>query len=178
MKSLSLVLIASSALFVGSSFSRPAEIKYTNQTIDMGMVVNDLDASVKFYTDVLGFKEISGFSVPKETATDAGLTDGLGLEIKVLTLGDEKSATKLKLMTTSAKSKSAEHSFIHSQLGVSYITLHIADTTAAMDRLKANSVKPIAKGPVELPESLAKGVYLTVVRDPDGNLVELVGPKK
>ncbi len=177
MKSLSL-FIACSVMFVGASFNRPAEIEFTNQTIDMGMVVSDLDASVKFYTEVLGFKEAGGFSVPKETATDAGLTDGLGLEIKVLALGDEKTATKLKLMTPKAKSKGADHAFIHSQLGVSYITLHVADTGAVMKKLEAYSVKPIAKGPVELPESLAKGVYLTVVRDPDGNLVELVGPKE
>jgi hypothetical protein len=40
-------------------------------------------------------------------------------------------------------------------------------------------VKPIAKSPVLLPESLVPGkMYLTVVRDPDGNLVELIGPKK
>ena len=178
MKSLSLLFIACSVMFIGASFTRPAEIEFTNQTIDLGMVVSDLDASVKFYTEVLGFKEAGGFSVPKETATDAGLTDGLGLEIKVLALGDEKTATKLKLMTPKAKSKMADHAFIHSQLGVSYITLHVADTAAVMTRLAANSVKPIAKSPVELPESLAKGVYLTVVRDPDGNLVELVGPQK
>ena len=46
-----------------------------------------------------------------------------------------------------------------------------------MARLKKAGVKTAAKSPVELPKSLAAGVFLTVVKDPDGNIVELVGPK-
>jgi catechol 2,3-dioxygenase-like lactoylglutathione lyase family enzyme len=63
-------------------------------------------------------------------------------------------------------------------LGFSYLTIVVNDTNAALARLKKAGVKPIAKTPVELPKNLAPGVFLTVVRDPDGNLVELVGPKK
>jgi hypothetical protein len=46
-----------------------------------------------------------------------------------------------------------------------------------LKRLEKAGVKPLAKGPVALPEPLPQGIYLTVVRDPDGNIVELVGPK-
>ena len=49
---------------------------------------------------------------------------------------------------------------------------------AALKRLDKAGVKPVAKGPVPLPAGLPQGVFLTVVQDPDGNLVELVGPKK
>ena len=49
---------------------------------------------------------------------------------------------------------------------------------AATKRLEANGVKPLAKGPVPLPEGFPEGVFLTVVKDPDGNFVELVGPSK
>ena len=48
---------------------------------------------------------------------------------------------------------------------------------AAARRLKKAGVKPIAKGPVTLPKNLNPEWSLTIVRDPDGNLVELVGPK-
>jgi catechol 2,3-dioxygenase-like lactoylglutathione lyase family enzyme len=67
--------------------------------------------------------------------------------------------------------------FIHSQRGYSYITIEINDTNAALKRLEKAGVKPLAKGPVALPKPLPQGIYLTVVRDPDGNIVELVGPK-
>ena len=46
-----------------------------------------------------------------------------------------------------------------------------------MARLEKAGVKPLAKGPVALRSPLPEGVFLSVVRDPDGNLVELVGPK-
>jgi len=46
-------------------------------------------------------------------------------------------------------------------------------------RLAKLGVKPLAKSPVALPASLAPaGMHLTCVRDPDGNLVELIGPRK
>ena len=55
----------------------------------------------------------------------------------------------------------------------------VADTKAALDRLAKNDVKPIAKGPVSLPESLApQTIFLTCVRDPDGNILELLGPSE
>ena len=46
----------------------------------------------------------------------------------------------------------------------------------SLERLKKMSVKPLAKGPVPLPKGFPEGVFLTVVKDPDGNFVELVGP--
>ena len=38
-------------------------------------------------------------------------------------------------------------------------------------------MKPLAKTPVLIGEDPA-GAYLTLVRDPDGNLIELIGPRK
>jgi lactoylglutathione lyase len=162
-----------------STFARAEEeSEFARATVDLGVVVSDIDASVKFYTEVIGFKEAGGFKVPGGFGKDAGLTAGTDLEIKILSLGDEESATKLKLMQLpGVKSKVSDNTHIHSQLGYSYITVFVTDTNAAMARLKKAGIKPLAKGPVELPKPLPQGVFLTVVRDPDGNLVELVGPK-
>ncbi len=173
------------ALFVTTSFvaATPrlclAEGEFARTTIDLGVVVSDVDKAVEFYTKAIGFTEVKGFKVSAKLAADGGLTNRQPLDIRVLVLGEEDSATKLKLMAVpGVDSKKSDNSFIHSQLGYSYLTIFIGDTNAAMARLKKAGVKPIAKGPVELPENLAPGVFLTVVRDPDGNVVELVGPKK
>jgi len=155
------------------------ESEFSRTVIDMGVVVSDVDAAVKFYTEAIGFKEVSGFEVPAGFAKNAGLTDKKPLSIRVLQLAAGEDATKLKLMQLpSVDSKTSDNRFIHSQLGVSYITIFVQDTNRALERLKRSGVKPVAKGPVELPEPLPQGVFLTVVRDPDGNLIELVGPKK
>jgi predicted enzyme related to lactoylglutathione lyase len=44
---------------------------------------------------------------------------------------------------------------------------------AAVARAAKAGASPIAKCPYLLPS----GQYLTIYRDPDGNMVELVGPK-
>jgi lactoylglutathione lyase len=164
--------------FVGAS-AGAAESEFSSTTIDLGVVTTDVAKSVKFYTEAIGFKEVKGFSVEADYAKEVGLTDGHRLDIRVLVLGDDPKATKLKLMSlpgVTSKRKDQQH--IHSTLGYSYITVHITDTTAALERLKKAGVKPIAKTPLPVPKEIAEGIYLTIVRDPDGNFVELVGPKK
>jgi len=153
---------------------------FTRTTIDVGTVVTDLEASVRFYTEGVGFREERGFDVPATVASDAGLTDGKPLSVRVLVLGEGDSATKLKLMQVRNTSpRTGDSEFIHSHTGFRYLTIFVSDTDAALARLAKLGVQPLAKGPVDLPTSLAPaGVHLTCVRDPDGNIVELIGPRK
>lgn len=154
--------------------------EFTQPTIDIGCFVSDPEASAKFYTEALGFTEVRPFSVPGDFCKEAGLTDGAALEnIRVFVLGDGPGATKLKLSSVPGhNAKTGDTTFVSSQYGFRYLTLHINDTNAALARLQSAGIKPLAHGPAALPKSLAEGVYLTCVRDPDGNIIELVGPKK
>lgn len=160
---------------------KKSDSAFARSTMDLGVVVSDVDKAVAFYTKAIGFTEVEGFSVPGKFCKDAGLTNGKPLTIRVLVLNKgEDTATKLKLMTVpGVKTKKSDNKFIHSQAGFSYLTIFIKDTEAALARLKKAGVKPIAKGPARLPKDLSPDpVFLTVVRDPDGNLIELVGPGK
>jgi lactoylglutathione lyase len=185
MKKLSLILLAFSTFVATVLLTRAftlAEDKKTAQsfsrnTIDLGMVVTDVDKSAAFYKEAIGFQELKGFSVAGDFCADAGLTDGKGLDIRVLALADTEAATKLKLMTVPGTKKSDNH-YINSQIGFRYITLFVTDMNATLARLDKAGVKPLAKSPVPLPKGFPEGVYLTCVRDPDGNIVELVGPRK
>jgi len=170
-----------SGIAATSLFCFAAEtVTFTSSTIDIGMVVQDLEKSVSFYKDVIGFHEIAGFEVPSSLANDAGLTDDKSLSIRVLVLGDGPEATKLKLMRVAETSpRQGDNEFIHSHNGFRYLTIMVADTDTALARLAKNDVKPIANGPVSLPKSLApKSIFLTCVRDPDGNIIELLGPSE
>lgn len=172
-----LALIASGLSVTATSANAQEALART--TIDLGCVVSDVDAAVKFYTGAIGFKEIKGFDVAADLGTRAGLTDRQPLSVHVLVLGEDETATKLKLMELpGVKSKSSDNTTIHAQLGFSYLTIYVTDMDAAVARLNKAGVKILAEGPVALPATLAEGVYLAVVRDPDGNLIELVGPKK
>ena len=170
------VLLAAVSVIAGAMVmaqEKEKESNFSKPTIDLGCVVSDIDASIKFYTEVVGFEVTGSFSVTPELANNAGLTDKK-LDVKVLTLGKGPGATQLKLMQVEGESAKANNDHINSTLGFSYITIFVKSTDAAMDRLTKTGVKPIAKGPVELPGG---EMALTVIRDPDGNLVELVGPK-
>jgi catechol 2,3-dioxygenase-like lactoylglutathione lyase family enzyme len=169
--------LLAASIAVVSVAAEPAT--FSRATIDLGTVVSDLDASVRFYTEGIGFRELKGFDVPASLAADAGLTDAKPLSIRVLVLGEGDDATKLKLMQVAGTTpKGGDNDFIHSHTGFRYLTIFVADTDAAVARLAKLGVKPIAKSPVTLPASLAPGMHLTCVRDPDGNIVELVGPRK
>ncbi|MGI9240139.1 MAG: VOC family protein [Verrucomicrobiales bacterium] len=152
--------------------------EFGTTTIHIGCVVSDIEKSVKFYTEAIGFTEVTGFAVPADFAKESGLTDSKKLDIRVLVLGEGEGATQLKLMQIKGGgNKKPDHTHIDSTLGLSYITVIVKSSDDALARLAKAGVKPIANGPATLPESLNPALALTIVRDPDGNFVELVGPK-
>ncbi|MFM7033903.1 MAG: VOC family protein [Planctomycetia bacterium] len=150
---------------------------FARTTIDLGMVVSDLEKSARFYTDVVGFTEVPGFSVPGPVATDAGLTDGLSLTVRAFVLGDGPEATKIKLMQLADPAqRTGDNQFIHSHTGFRYLTIIVKDMKASVARLEKAGVKPLMKSPVDIPETTAPGgLKLTCFRDPDGNIIEFVG---
>jgi len=177
-------------------------IGFASPIVDLGIFVSDLDKSVAFYTQAIGFKEVVGFSVPPDIAGDSGLTDSKGLDISVLKLDLDEThpSTDLKLMQIpDVKTTELGKRFIHSHYGYAYISLFVTDMASHLVRLKEAGVKPLAKSPVTLPLEMGIGiilrpqvkwdpedatsfpeppenVFLTVVKDPDGNFIELVGP--
>ena len=76
-------------------------------------------------------------------------------------------------MQVKGESKKSDQSYINSTLGFSYLTIFVKSTDVALERLKKAGVKPIAKGPATLPANLDPKLSLTIVRDPDGNVIEL-----
>jgi len=165
------------AIIASLGLAAEPTVAFPRTTIDVGMVVSDIDAAVAFYTQGIGFKQLEGFQVNAELAKAAGLTDNKALDVRVLVLGDDKAATKLKLMQIAETSpRSGDTDFIHSHTGLRYLTIIVADTSVLLRRLKQFGVEPLAQSPVTLPEKLVPGMSLTCVKDPDGNIVELIGP--
>ncbi len=163
------------AIMTGCAATGTAPKRFTTDTISFGIVVSNIDKALVFYKDAVGLTEVGGFDVPAEMARDAGLSNNKPFHVHVLKTTDVPEATQVKLMqfldTPGAR---PDNSFIHSTYGVRYLTIRVADIDAAMARAAKAGVKPIAKGPYRL----ASGQFLAIVRDPDGNMVELIGPKR
>ena len=164
-----------SALLAGAAGTDGTKGDFPKTTIDVGIVVSNVEKAAQFYKNAIGFTELSGFDVSKEMAGDTGLSDYQAFSVRVLVLGDEPNATRIKIMEfPEAPGKKVDNKFIHSSLGLSYLTISVSDMTVALERaVKAGAA------PVKEPCQLGTGnYYLTLVKDPDGNIIELLGPKK
>lgn len=161
----------------GAVAAEPAQ--FSKSGIDVGMVCKDVEKSVAFYKNAIGLTERKGFEAKGEFTKSIGLTEGYGIKVSVLSAGDDPKGAILKLMQIpEGKPADGKNEFLHSQLGFRYLTLGVPDITAAAERIKAAGVTTVANTPKQIPGDLGSGVYIIVVRDPDGNFVELVGPKK
>jgi len=150
-----------------NSFSKP--------TIDIGIVARDVEKSAKFYTETIGLKEIEGFSAPAELGKKIGLVDSHPINVRVFVTDEIEGATRIKLMSfPDAMGKLPDRSYIHSTIGINYLTLFVDDMDQALARLKKAEAKLLGETPV----SLGGKTQLVVVRDPDGNFIELIGPTK
>jgi catechol 2,3-dioxygenase-like lactoylglutathione lyase family enzyme len=165
-------IVGGCIIMAGAKQTGP-KAEFSRTTIDLGMVVSDVEKTAKFYGEVLGFKELSGFDVAAQMATNTGLTDNRPFKVRVFVLGDEPAATRLKIMTIpGAGLKKVDNQYIGSSLGFRYLTINVADLTRTLARLKQNGVAP-----VKAPYQLGGNSYLVLVKDPDGNTVELIGPR-
>ena len=166
-----------SFLLLFTSFLASAN-NFSSQTIDLGVVVSDIEKSLSFYKEVVGFSEADGFEVKGDFPKQVGLTDGTPLKIHVLTLGEDEKATKLKLMEVSSSkpARVVKQPYIHTLTGFSYLTIFVNDVDLVLTNAKRKGYKPYAKSPQTLPEGLPQYICLLMLKDPDGNFVEIVGP--
>ncbi|MCG6923925.1 MAG: VOC family protein [Acidobacteria bacterium] len=152
-----------------------ADETFTGGAIHMGVVTKDLDASVAFYTDVIGMKKAGGFEVDAAFGKTSGLTRGLPLSVTVLKLRDSPDASQFKLMSFEKDAQTPKSQHIEDALGIQYITLMVTDLTPLVARLEKAGVPLLGETPVPLGDS---GNSFVLVQDPDGTFIELIGPMK
>lgn len=172
-----LVLCAAMAGFAQDAQSPSAESGYSSPRVDFGIVVSDIKKAKEFYGQALGLKEVRSFTAPGDFAKSVGLTNQLPFMVHVMQIGEDPNATQVKLMEfEGTRPRRQDLAYIHSTYGISYLTFYVADLQSALDRAAQHGVKPIAEGPKAIGEEIAPGMGLALIRDPDGNFIELVGP--
>lgn len=146
---------------------------FSSKTIQIGMVVSNLDQSLYFYKDIIGMVQVdqARFDVDADFGKKTGLTEDLPIHVEVLKLGVGAEATQLKLMTFGDRAKKQENEFIHTQTGVQYLTFSVANLAPIIERLKQNNIPLLGETPTPVGEN-----HFVVVKDPDGTFVELIGP--
>lgn len=170
------VMLLQAGCAAGESSARSSSENFSRATVDFGLIVSDLDRAVAFYRDGLGFTGRPGHQVPAEMGGDSGLTNYLPFQAMVMTLGDAPTATRVKIIAIpEAQPAPRDTSFSHSTLGIGFLTINVHDIDAAVARAQRAGGELLAEGIISLPAHFPEGLHIACVRDPDGNIIELVG---
>ncbi len=173
MKNLFTLLLIAVFAISATAQNSTTESEFSNPTYFVGSVVVDLDASIDFYTNVIGMTKTGGFSVPVEKAKELGLSDKYTLDVAVLKLENSDKANEWKLMSLRKKPGHKKPKYIHDDTGMQYITIFVKHLNPIIKRVKQHNVK-ILSG---VPSQLGENKYFILVQDPDGTFIELIGPK-
>ena len=155
------------------AFFAMAQSNFSKSAIGVGLVVEDLEKSIDFYTNVIGMVKTGEFSVSKEKCTELGLTDSYQLDVTILKLEDSEEASEWKLMSLGTKAKHPKQKFMSDDTGMQYITLMVNHLQPILDRVDKHGIEILSSKP----SMLGNNRYFILIQDPDGTFIELIGPK-
>jgi catechol 2,3-dioxygenase-like lactoylglutathione lyase family enzyme len=128
-------------------------MEVSKDSIDLGIVVSDEKAALKFYRDGLGLEEVG------EVALPGG---------KMYRLKCGTAVIKLLKLDVVPQSRPAAGGPM-AALGLRYFTISVPDIHALMAQLDAKGLKPLMKVTEFRP-----GITIAMMADPDGNTVEFL----
>ncbi|NJO69144.1 MAG: VOC family protein [Bacteroidetes bacterium] len=160
-------------LFLLQSCSDRPSNEFARSGIAVGVIVDDLEKSLDFYTKVIGMMKVREFVVDSVKARRMGLGNGESFEIKVLKLIDSEDASEWKLMSFGKKSDTSKQEFLPQANGFRYVTIFVKNMTPVLERIHRHGVKTLGESPLMLDETR----MFVLIRDLDGNFIELIGPK-
>ncbi len=150
-----------------------AQSEFSSPTIGIGMVVEDLEKSVEFYTNIVGMTKTSEFSVPVEKSRELGLTKSYQLDVTVLKLENSDRSNEWKLMSFGTKAKHPKQKYISDDTGIQYATILVNHLIPVMKRVQENNIKILSGTPSILDEERK----FILIQDPDGTFIEIIGPE-
>ena len=172
MKKLSVFLIIAIITFLSSKTM--AQSEFSSGLIGVGVVTKNLEKSLDFYLNVIGMTKVGEFDVDGDFGKISGLTDGLAFHVDILKLQDSPEANQWKLMSFKKEGSHPMSTYIHDDTGPQYITINVNSLEPFLQRIKKHNVKLLGETPVALGET----DHFVLVQDPDGTIIELIGPLK
>jgi catechol 2,3-dioxygenase-like lactoylglutathione lyase family enzyme len=139
----------------------------------VGITVKEMDRSLKFYTEVLGFKKISDNEYTGESFEKLQGVFGLNIRVARLQLGDEF-IELTDYLTTGGRSIPEDAK--SNDLFFQHIAIVVSDMDKAYQQVKKYNVEYVSTSPQTLPKSIsaAEGIKAFYFHDPDNHNLELI----
>lgn len=139
----------------------------------VGITVNDMDRSLKFYTEVLGFKKISDNEFKGESFEKLEGVFGLNIRVARLQLGDEF-IELTDYLTTGGRTIPEDAK--SNDLFFQHIAIVVSDMDKAFQQVRRYNVEFVSTAPQTLPKSIpaAEGIKAFYFHDPDDHNLELI----
>lgn len=151
-------------------YALEAQVRAVNA---IGITISDMDRSVKFYSEVLGFKKLGDAEYSGNDYESLNGLFGLRMRVVRMQLGDEF----IELIDyLTAGGRSIPEDFRSNDLSFQHIAIVVSDMDAAYNRLRKHNVVHVSTGPQTLPVSnvAAAGIKAFYFQDPDKHNLELI----
>jgi catechol 2,3-dioxygenase-like lactoylglutathione lyase family enzyme len=141
-------------------------------TVDVGVIVSDMEKSLEFYTKILGMEQTGTWQSSREMSTTYGVNSGKAFDIIDLKLDCEGYVLKYKLnktegnMPNQISSSGPPEIYSFEKIGTRYLTINVKNVDPFIERIKENHIKFKM---VTLPD----GYRVVLLHDPDGALLEI-----
>jgi catechol 2,3-dioxygenase-like lactoylglutathione lyase family enzyme len=134
----------------------------------LGICVSDLERSLAFYRDALGFAVESELSVDGEPSETLLRLRPVKLRAVYLV----RDGVRIELLHYASPGHAGDGSpRAMNQLGLTHLSFRVDDVAAAAARLEAHGARVLRDTRIENEQLRAKALFAT---DPDGTLIELV----
>jgi catechol 2,3-dioxygenase-like lactoylglutathione lyase family enzyme len=140
---------------------------------EIGITVSDMDRSVKFYSEVLGFEKISDTELYGTAIEQLEGIFGIRIRIVRMQLGDE--FIELADYITSG-GRMIPQDARSNDLTFQHIAIVVNDMDKAYQQLRKYNIEHVSTAPQTIPQSniAAAGVKAFYFHDPDGHNLELI----
>lgn len=139
----------------------------------IGITVKDMNRSLKFYTEVLGFNKISDTEIRGESIEKLKGLFGINTRVVRLQLGDEF-IELTDFLTTGGRSIPEDQK--SNDLFFQHIAIVVSDMNKAYSQLRKYNIEHVSTAPQTLPKSIpgAEGIKAFYFHDPDNHNLELI----
>ena len=144
----------------------------------VSFTVSDLDASVRWYTEVLGLEYVRSQEQANEYTSKLVAFPDAHLKVAQLRVPGETiplSRHHIELVEY-VNPRGADIPLDTNRTGVGHWAFMVDDIHKEFERMRALGVKFKAEGPVAIEAGVNKGGYTIYLSDPDGITLELVQP--